>query len=255
MKKSVADRLVELRKKAGYSQEELADAIGVSRQAVSKWERCESSPDTDNLLELARLYHVSLDELVNGGDGDPALERQSEQVDTDSNVTPADTYVWEDDGMTVEIGKSEIKVKNEDGEERVYDRETWKKKKTKEKRINVLVSSIFALLAVVGYLLVGFLVEGGWACGWPIFILIPFVASIVEFCFYKRLAVIAFPCLVAAIYCFVGMICGILHPTWAMFISIPAYYLIANGVDHATRRRDYEAIDDAFDEKSGKKRS
>ncbi len=61
-----ADRLVELRKKNGYSQEELADRLNVSRQAVSKWERAESLPDTENLIALARLYGVTLDELVNG---------------------------------------------------------------------------------------------------------------------------------------------------------------------------------------------
>ncbi|HIU31747.1 MAG TPA: helix-turn-helix transcriptional regulator, partial [Candidatus Caccousia avistercoris] len=59
-----ADRLVQFRREAGFSQEELATRLGVSRQAVSKWERAESSPDTDNLLALARLYSVSLDELV-----------------------------------------------------------------------------------------------------------------------------------------------------------------------------------------------
>ena len=46
----------ELRKKNGYSQEELAAKLGLSRQAVSKWERAEASPDTDNLVELAKLY-------------------------------------------------------------------------------------------------------------------------------------------------------------------------------------------------------
>jgi len=62
-----ANRLVEMRKKNGYSQEELADKIGVSRQAVSKWERAESSPDTDNLIALSRLYNISLDELLFAG--------------------------------------------------------------------------------------------------------------------------------------------------------------------------------------------
>ena len=60
-----ANRLYELRKQNGLSQEEVADKLGISRQAVSKWERAEASPDTDNLISLAKLYGVSLDELLN----------------------------------------------------------------------------------------------------------------------------------------------------------------------------------------------
>nr|MCR4698989.1 helix-turn-helix domain-containing protein [Bacilli bacterium] len=67
----IADRLVELRKKNGLSQEQLADKLGLSRQAVSKWERAEASPDTDNLICLAKLYGVSLDELL---DTDQSIE-------------------------------------------------------------------------------------------------------------------------------------------------------------------------------------
>lgn len=62
----MAQRLVDRRKAAGLSQEALAAQLGVSRQAVSKWERSESSPDTDNLIALAALYGVSLDELLYG---------------------------------------------------------------------------------------------------------------------------------------------------------------------------------------------
>lgn len=64
MNVEIAQRLAELRRKKGYSQEALANALGLSRQAVSKWERAESSPDTENLIALARLYGVSLDELI-----------------------------------------------------------------------------------------------------------------------------------------------------------------------------------------------
>ena len=64
---AMAQRLVDRRKAAGLSQEALAAQLGVSRQAVSKWERSESSPDTDNLIALAALYGVSLDELLYGG--------------------------------------------------------------------------------------------------------------------------------------------------------------------------------------------
>ena len=60
----IANRLYEMRKKSGLSQEELAEKIGVSRQAVSKWERAEASPDTDNLILLSKLYSISLDELL-----------------------------------------------------------------------------------------------------------------------------------------------------------------------------------------------
>ncbi len=64
MNVEIAQRLAARRKQAGLSQEALAEQLGVSRQAVSKWERSESSPDTDNLIALAQLYGVSLDELL-----------------------------------------------------------------------------------------------------------------------------------------------------------------------------------------------
>ena len=51
-----ANRLQQLRKENGYSQDALAEKLGLSRQAISKWERGESSPDTDNLIALAELY-------------------------------------------------------------------------------------------------------------------------------------------------------------------------------------------------------
>ena len=64
MDKGIARRLAARRKQAGLSQEALADKLGVSRQAVSKWERAESLPDTDNLITLAALYGLTLDELL-----------------------------------------------------------------------------------------------------------------------------------------------------------------------------------------------
>ena len=64
MNVEIAQRLSARRKQSGLSQEALAEKLGVSRQAVSKWERSESSPDTDNLIALAQLYGVSLDELL-----------------------------------------------------------------------------------------------------------------------------------------------------------------------------------------------
>lgn len=67
MNLETANRLVQLRKSHHLSQEELAAKLGISRQAVSKWERAEASPDIDNLILLAQLYQVSLDDLLQTG--------------------------------------------------------------------------------------------------------------------------------------------------------------------------------------------
>ncbi|MDD3340888.1 MAG: helix-turn-helix transcriptional regulator [Bacilli bacterium] len=58
------EKLQKLRKERGYSQEDLADVIGVSRQAVSKWESGTSYPETEKLIELSKLFSISLDEFL-----------------------------------------------------------------------------------------------------------------------------------------------------------------------------------------------
>lgn len=94
---AMAQRLVDRRKAAGLSQEALAVQLGVSRQAVSKWERSESSPDTDNLIALAALYGVSLDELLYGeaasdadSSGDGSTETADEAKETEDSAEHAD---------------------------------------------------------------------------------------------------------------------------------------------------------------------
>lgn len=60
----LAETIVQLRKQAGWSQEELADKLGVSRQAISKWESAQSVPDLNRILEMSRLFGVSTDILL-----------------------------------------------------------------------------------------------------------------------------------------------------------------------------------------------
>lgn len=60
------NRLYELRKQRGLSQEELAGKLKVSRQTVSKWENGESTPDMEKLVAISDLFEMSLDELVLG---------------------------------------------------------------------------------------------------------------------------------------------------------------------------------------------
>lgn len=61
---SLGEALKARRTAAGYTQEYVAETLGVSRQAVSKWENGASEPSTANLMALARLYGLSVDELL-----------------------------------------------------------------------------------------------------------------------------------------------------------------------------------------------
>ena len=60
----LADKIIRLRKKKGWSQEELADKVNVSRQAVSKWEGAQTIPDLDKILQLSALFGVTTDYLL-----------------------------------------------------------------------------------------------------------------------------------------------------------------------------------------------
>ena len=57
----LADKIIRLRKKNGWSQEELAEKMNVSRQAVSKWESAQTVPDLEKILQLSGLFGVTTD--------------------------------------------------------------------------------------------------------------------------------------------------------------------------------------------------
>ena len=73
---SLGERLVELRKKHGYSQQEIADRLSVTRQTISNWECGQGAPALDKAAELAAIYQISLDELAGLAD-----EREAPGVD------------------------------------------------------------------------------------------------------------------------------------------------------------------------------
>ena len=66
-----SDKLIALRKKAGWSQEELAERLNVSRQSVSKWESAQSMPDIDKIVQLSSLFSVTTDYLLKDGQAEP----------------------------------------------------------------------------------------------------------------------------------------------------------------------------------------
>lgn len=77
---SLGKRIQNARKSKGFTQEYIAELLGVSRQAVSKWEKDLSSPDTGNLIALAEVLDVSVEYLAVGKQPEPPAENQSAAI-------------------------------------------------------------------------------------------------------------------------------------------------------------------------------
>ena len=69
------EKLMELRRKEGLSQEELGYKLNVTRQTVSKWELGQTTPEMDKLIEISKLFNMSVDDLIN----DSELENKTNQ--------------------------------------------------------------------------------------------------------------------------------------------------------------------------------
>ena len=254
-----ANRLYELRKNHNLSQEELAEKLGVSRQAVSKWERSEASPDTDNLIALAKIYGLSLDELIYGEKEEKKKEDEPSESDGNTAETveigPGRIYVESNDGDKVKIDLSGISVKSDNGEkvkidlngihidcddddddddddeEDRYLKNTYPKSK-------LWLDLPYPIICVIAYLLFGFLeICGGFGLSWIIFITIPIYYSLIHAIFKKRFSDFAFPVFAAFAYLFMGLYLDNWHPSWVIFITIPVYYSIAGALDKRIRNR------------------
>ena len=93
----LADKIIDLRKKAGWSQEELADKLGVSRQSVSKWEGAQSIPDMNKILQLSDLFGVSTDYLLKdsmeAAEPLPAAENDRDEGTTFVSMEEANAFI------------------------------------------------------------------------------------------------------------------------------------------------------------------
>lgn len=231
-----AERLRQLRKQHGFSQEELAEKIGVSRQAVSKWERAEASPDTDNLIELAEIYGITLDELLNGkkpdsDDAKASLEKDEVSFKNGIHVRSVDgdkvdisfkgVHVHDKDGNKVDVGWDGIHV-NESSEQIMQSH-------NKDRTHCILHKLPFAPFIAVLYLIFGFLdICGGWAAGWIILLAIPVYYTLADAVARRDPNAFAFPVLVAAVYIWLGMSYSVWHPAWIIFFTIPFYYAVTD---------------------------
>ena len=239
MNVETANRLYELRKKFGYSQEELAEKIGVSRQAISKWERSEASPDTDNLIMLSRVYGITIDELINGSaqsENPPNDEHEEKKDDKKSTHIHFNNGIHIDDGDDhVHIDFSGIHIDSDDSKVHIdkdgvfiSDEDEIKVDTATEKEQHPILHAFkqfpYPILALLAYLAFGFWnVFGGWAAGWVVFLTVPIYYSILDSIQKKNPKEFAFPVLVTGVYVYLGIMYGLWHPYWIMFILVPLY--------------------------------
>lgn len=94
------ERLIELRKSKGLSQDELGEKLQVSRQAISKWETGQSYPDFEKLVNISDYYGLSLDELVRG----VSVQDVRDKIGTEKQITE----IYEDIQKVKSLGKSVI---------------------------------------------------------------------------------------------------------------------------------------------------
>ena len=258
----IANRLYEYRKNMGLTQEELAEKIGVSRQAVSKWERSEASPDTDNLIELSKIYGVTLDELLKGKNDNTDTEPQPEEVNPEEPTSEEAVHVHAEsgtdkvdigfkgihinakDGTKVSIDKNGIFV-CENGEQHVYtdeDGHIHKSEKIIEKELehkhNFWMMFPFPFIAIAAYLAFGFLnICGGWEYGWIVFFTVPLYYTLVDAIRKRNPSHFAYPVLVVAAFLILGLFYGLWHPAWVLFLTVPIYYLITEAINKSKRNK------------------
>lgn len=200
----IADRLCAYRKHFGYSQEQLAEKIGVSRQAVSKWERAEASPDTDNLILLSEIYGVTLDDLLNT---DPVRKSentvQADDVSEDKVSFNKDIHEEENGHVHTDKDGNIAFEANESPFLKQWNRFPW------------------ALLCCAAYLIMGFCdILGGWGRGWMVFLTIPLYHSLGHAVAEHNPRHFYYPVLILLIYLFLGF----WHYSWVLFLTIPLYY-------------------------------
>ncbi len=111
------NKLYELRKQKGLSQEELANRLNVSRQTISKWEVGESAPDMEKLIAISELFDISLDELV--------LDKAAKKEEASEQIVKSELY-------------SDIK-------ERVLTEENKKKAKKGLKIAGIIIGAILLI--------------------------------------------------------------------------------------------------------------
>ncbi len=226
MNNEVALKLLALRKQHGFSQEELAEKLGVSRQAVSKWERSEASPDTENLIALARIYSISLDRLFDL-DVDSTEQRSTVSLEKKSGYTEEKTESDREaySGMRVaypENSAAEEKYNTVYAEQPAAENE----RPYMEPEQQAGYDGYFKYETVDDD-------AGTFSDSRSVSGLSELADRIQnDSKFYKTLMHFPYPLAVAGAFFTSGAFLNLWHPMWMLFLTIPLYYTTIAAVKH-----------------------
>lgn len=205
---SLGERLYELRKKKGLSQEEVAEKLNVTRQSVSKWETDESKPDFDKIIPICELFEISSNELLSGTKEEKEEEEEVEIVKDNKKkkaiIISIAIFLYFVSLIWVII--SEVTFNLNEGimigvffllcaiatclliyQGIVLNTTITKNKKDKTKREKQLdsITEFIAIIFAIIYLLVSF-TTGAWHITWIIWLLFAAVKSIVNVIFNMK---------------------------------------------------------------------
>lgn len=109
---------------------------------------------------------------------------------------------------------------------------------------NPVLHALLPLGITIVYVLLGYFCSSGWAIGWILYLLIPIIETLINAIKHKDASKFAYPVLVTAIFLFTGMMWGWWHPMWVVFVTIPAYYAIADYVKKSKTQDQEEMAQD-----------
>lgn len=191
---TVGERLLDLRKKKGLSQEEVANILNVSRQTISKWETGESSPDFDKIVPICELYEITSDELITGKKEVALLEAEDKKKKFAQKLgISVGLYIFSIvliilfgavfNQPVIGVCLFFIVLAVATGLV-VYNAINYstKKEKTKEEKTTKQVCEIIDILGVIIYFIVSFLTMA-WHLTWIIFLIIGLCEAIAKLLF------------------------------------------------------------------------
>lgn len=223
-----AKKLAELRRQSGLSQENLAEKVGVSRQAISKWERGEASPDTDNLYALSRIYSVTIDDLLGEKTAGEIIPNEAPEQKNDIFEAPAAAP------DASESKPPENTLHGVQAEKAAHGDKTAPTKRGKKQPLYPSVTRKillfpFFIIVIALFLFLG-TVFSLWHPAWVLFLLIPayYLTAPAFLAANKRGLLLRLPVAyyIIALYVGLNIFISCWHPMWIILFLIPIYYYI-----------------------------